>query len=62
MLAVFIAVVGSIGGVATISTAAASANPSMVRLAPPRQKPGGTCRKGTAGCSKGGKFTGSFFG
>jgi len=35
---------------------------SHVKLAPPEQKLGGTCEKGTAGCSKSGKFEGNFFG
>jgi hypothetical protein len=33
-----------------------------VKLAPPTTKVGEKCSKGTAGCSKGGKFTGEFFG
>lgn len=33
-----------------------------VKLAPPDTKVGGDCEKGTAGCSDGGKFDGSFFG
>jgi hypothetical protein len=31
-------------------------------LAKPNQKLGGSCEKGTAGCSKSGKFEGNFFG
>jgi hypothetical protein len=31
-------------------------------LAKPNQELGGSCEKGTAGCSKGGKFEGNFFG
>jgi hypothetical protein len=62
LLALFIAAAGTVGGMATISTAAASADHSKVRLAPPKQKIGGTCQRGTAGCSKDGKFKGSFFG
>ncbi|MGE5408616.1 MAG: hypothetical protein ACM3NV_08390 [Syntrophothermus sp.] len=33
-----------------------------VKLAPPDQKIGGKCEKGTAGCSENGTFDGSFFG
>ncbi|MDX6626224.1 MAG: hypothetical protein QOE56_1213 [Solirubrobacterales bacterium] len=33
-----------------------------VKLAPPKQELGGKCDKGTAGCSSGGEFDGSFFG
>jgi hypothetical protein len=33
-----------------------------VKLAPPKQEVGGKCEKGTAGCSSGGEFDGSFFG
>ena len=36
-------------------------NPN-VHLAPPTQKIGGECEKGTAGCSNNGKFEGEFFG
>lgn len=36
-------------------------NPN-VNLAPPTQKIGGACEKGTAGCSSNGKFEGNFFG
>lgn len=36
-------------------------NPN-VNLAPPTQKIGGDCEKGTAGCSDNGKFEGEFFG
>jgi hypothetical protein len=36
-------------------------NPN-VNLAPPTQKIGGECEKGTAGCSDNGKFEGEFFG
>lgn len=35
---------------------------SNVPLAKPTQKLGGSCEKGTAGCSKNGKFEGNFFG
>jgi len=35
---------------------------SNVPLAKPTQKLGGSCEKGTAGCSKNGKFEGKFFG
>jgi hypothetical protein len=33
-----------------------------VKLAEPEQKVGGSCEQGAAGCSKGGEFTGNFFG
>jgi hypothetical protein len=33
-----------------------------VKLAKPNQELGGSCEKGTAGCSKSGKFEGNFFG
>jgi hypothetical protein len=50
------------GGSGSVAVGAAAASkPVAVEIASPTVKPGGNCRKRSAGCAHG-KFTGNFFG
>jgi hypothetical protein len=51
-----------VGVLGAVPAASVAAKPHGVVLAPGHVKPGGKCHKGDAGCGKGGKFTGNFFG
>jgi hypothetical protein len=53
---------GGTGAIATTAASAAKPKPTHVVIGKPNAKPGDGCHKGTAGCGKGGKFTGEFFG